>query len=150
MLFKSFYLYILIFALVNLSLCSQPNVGFLYEKNPSNPTLETLGQTILNDFINQIASRTYTESPVILNSSTLKNGFDLSTALDEFERNNVKHIFSPILFDNFTLINQKLSDYGMVMWSASLQPLDACHSNIIYYGSIRKAFEQCIYKIVIL
>lgn len=141
----SFRSFICIFVLVRSITCLQPYIGFLYEKSQTDPNIEITSKSIFNNFLNQISSHGYTQTPVIFNSSTTKEGIDISRSLDDFKSKNVKHIFSSIIFNNFTSINQQLSDYGMVLWSSSAQLLGACHSNIVYYGSLRKIFEQCIH-----
>lgn len=140
----SFPSFVYFFVLVKSMVCSQPCVGFLYEKSQSDPNVEILSKSILNDFLNQISSNGYTQTPIIFNSSTNKEGIDITRSLDDFRKNNVKHIFSSIIFSNFTLINQQFSEYGMVLWSSSAQLFEACNSNVVYYGSLRKIFEQCI------
>lgn len=117
------------------------NIGFLNE-------VDILGGApvdvdILN-FLSKIDDEISENSLVALNTTCNKNGFDFDQALQYFKSNKVTHIFTHIIFNNFTEINIKLVESKMILWTTTPQLFDACHSNIIYYGSFRRYAERCI------
>lgn len=127
-------------------LCNDIKVGYLYQSaDTTDPLVDVLSKAILDRFSEQIESKDYPESILFINFSCNTRGDDLTMSLDKLKSENVKHIFSPIIFSNFTVVNEKLQNYGMILWSSTAQLNKACHSNIIYYGSERKLFEQCIF-----
>lgn len=137
---------IFILLLIRNTLCSEIKVGYLFQiPDPSNPSIDVFQKAVFSDFTQQIMGYSYSENFLFFNSSCNTRGDDLSAALEKFKFEGVKHIFSPITFSNFTFVNEKLQDYGMILWSSTAKRLKSCHRNIVYYGSERKFFEQCIF-----
>lgn len=143
---KTLIILFIILLFSSYGLCNDIKVGYLYQSDdPVDPSVGVLSKAIFDRFSEQIISKNYLENILFVNFSCNTRGDDLQMSLEKLKLENVKNIFSPIIFSNFTMVNEKLQNFGMILWSSTAQLNKACHSNIIYFGSERKLFEQCIY-----
>lgn len=118
------------------------NIGFL---NDDPSTSSALPSNIdIKNFLTKIDLELTDNLLLAFNTTCKQDGMDFDKALQYFSNNKVTHIFTHVIFKNFTEINEKLIKFKMVIWSTTPQLFDACHSNIMYFGSFRRYAEMCI------
>lgn len=117
-------------------------VGFLMNSSPSN----IVDSDYRDDFIKQLnSSSTLKYSVEIVDKTVESNGAGLRNVLSQFGQSKAFNIFNLVQFKNYTEVNILLSENGMTMWSIHPLPDTEVYSNIIFFGSIYKTLERCIF-----
>lgn len=119
-------------------------LGYIYEDSPTS----SLDLVLLEDFKNILNFTGIEHLPDFFNISTQSDGSQINNILSIFQKQNIAHIFSPIIFKDMDYINSAFSNHSMTLWSTTPYIVGKCHSNIIHFGSITKTIERSIFFFV--
>lgn len=119
-------------------------LGYIYEDSPTS----SLDLVLLEDFKNILNFTGIEHLPDFFNISTQSDGSQINNILSIFLKQNIAHIFSPIIFKDMDYINSAFSNHSMTLWSTTPYIVGKCHSNIIHFGSITKTIERSIFFFV--
>lgn len=119
-------------------------LGYIYEDSPTS----SLDLVLLEDFKNILNFTGIEHLPDFFNISTQSDGSQINNILSIFLKQNITHIFSPIIFKDMDYINSAFSNHSMTLWSTTPYIVGKCHSNIIHFGSITKTIERSIFFFV--
>lgn len=119
-------------------------LGYIYEDSPTS----SLDLVLLEDFKNILNFTGIEHLPDFFNISTQSDGSQINNILSIFQKQNITHIFSPIIFKDMDYINSAFSNHSMTLWSTTPYIVGKCHSNIIHFGSITKTIERSIFFFV--
>lgn len=141
-----FFIFLLTGLFCNYAFCSI-KIGYIQGFDSSDSDYNDIQVSVYEDFEIIVTSsyyfRTY-KAEIEKVTCTVKCP-EISQLLKDYKNQGLKHIWSPIRFDNFTYINELLVEEDMVLWTANSRKPGVCHSNIMYFGSTWQFVQQCIH-----
>lgn len=143
---NNLFIFLLTLIFSNYAFCAV-KIGYIQGLDPSDSGYNDIQDSVLVDFEAIVTASYYFRTYVadIEKVTCTVKCPEIPQLLKDFKDQGIKHIWSPIRFDNFTSINELLVEEDMVLWTGNSRKPGVCHSNIMYFGSTWQFVQQCIH-----